>query len=294
MKLNKCLLGMTFATFFAFTTTMPVHAALSPTSIISYPTSSLITDAVFSLVPNIGKKRDDTMMQLLCQIAREEITREAANKILLEKGFDIELIPETGHNVSLWINNDKAGQKAACAAYIASSLYLPQDNKEFLTKPDDPKSTEINKDKFAEVMRIRFSIAEANAEIFSLIANNMDKNTSIEAYHAQIEKMFTDLAPLYLDRIKGLYGAKTGAMTLIDIKGDDYLVIDGEGKRLSYKEGQLDFIVHGVNWLGGGKILGKDAFVDVYYFSQENAAPAEPIKEEPAQSPDERVKKSKK
>ncbi|SES72844.1 hypothetical protein [Thorsellia anophelis] len=258
------------------TNVFSVNAALTPTSTISYPTYTLITDSIFSLVPNVGKKRDDSMMQLLCQIARDEITKESANKILTDKGFDIELIPETGHNVSLWINNDKAGQKAACAAYIATSLYLPQDNKEFLVKPDDPKSTDINKEKFAEVMRVRFSIADANAEIFSLIANNLDKNLTIEEYQAQISKMFTDLAPLFLDRIKTLYSAKAGAMTLVEINGDDYLVIDGEGRKLTFKQGQVDYSVHGVNWLGNGKILGKESFVDVYYFSQDNA-PSEPI-----------------
>lgn len=286
MKLKTRLIGSALAAAFSLSFATSVGAALTPTSTISYPTSTLITDSVFSLVPTIGKKRDDSMMQLLCQIAREEITKEAANKILVEKGFDIEVIPETGHNVSLWINSDKAGQKAACAAYIATSLYLPQDNKEFLTKPEDPKSTEINKDKFAEVMRVRFSIAEANAEIFSLIANNLDKNVTIEEYQAQIEKMFTDLAPLFLDRIKTLYSAKAGTMTLVDIDGTDYSVIDGEGRKLNYKQGQVDYTVHGVDWLGKGKILGKESFVDVYYFSQENApvevAPAEVVEEKPA------------
>lgn len=269
------------------------NAALTPISTISYPTYNLITDSLFSLVPSVGKKRDDSMMQLLCQIARDEISRESANKILSDKGYELDVIPETGHTVSLWINNDKAGQKAACAAYIATSLYLPQNNKEFLAKPDDPKSVEIDKDKFAEVMRVRFAVADANAEVFGLIMNNLDPNRSIDDYQAQIEKMFTDLAPLYLDRIRALYTVKEGTMTLLDIKGDDYSVIDNEGRHLSYKDGVLDYTVRGVNWLGNGKILGKESFVDVHYFSQENApAAAEPATtKEPQEKPKRSVKK---
>jgi hypothetical protein len=258
--------------------------AASRDYVVSYPTSSLISETLLEMTPSVNNGRNDLMMKLVCDLARNEKSQAEVNTYLQQNGVDVSQIPVSGNALSLLVNGETQKQKAACASYIATSVILPGDNKDLykevnVTNKDKTISVkqEIAQDKLNQVMRTRISIAEANAEFYSLMANElaMKGNMSYGAYKNQIFDMFAELAPFYLDRVKQLYGSKTGDITLLSLSNSDYRVMDNKGYVMSFSQGAVDLEIKGVTWFGNGKLLGKEYYLDVPYFSQ-LAASTEP------------------
>lgn len=258
--------------------------AASRDYVVSYPTSSLISETLLEMTPSVNNERNDLMMKLVCDLARNEKSQAEVDAYLQRNGVDVSQIPESGNALSLLVNGETQKQKAACASYIATSVILPGDNKGLFIEVNVANrdktisaKQEVDQDKLNQVMRTRMSIAEANAEFYSLMANALATkgNMSYGSYKNQIFDMFSELAPFYLDRVKQLYAGKTGDITLISLSNGDYRVMDNKGYVMSFSQGAFELDVKGVTWFGNGKMLGKDYYLDVPYFSQSSAS-AEP------------------
>jgi hypothetical protein len=250
--------------------------AASRDYVVSYPTSSLISETLLEMTPSVNNGRNDLMMKLVCDLARNEKSQAEVNTYLQRNGVDVSQIPVSGNALSLLVNGETQKQKAACASYIATSVLLPGDNKDLykevnVANKDKTISVkqEVDQDKLNQVMRTRMSIAEANAEFYSLMANElaMKGNMSYGEYKNQIFDMFAELAPFYLDRVKQLYGGKVGDTTLLSLSNSDYRVMDDKGYVMSFSQGAVDLEIKGVTWFGNGKLLGKEYHVNVPYFS---------------------------
>jgi hypothetical protein len=258
--------------------------AASRDYVVSYPTSSLISETLLEMTPSVNNERNDLMMKLVCDLARNEKSQAEVDTYLQRNGVDVSQIPASGNALSLLVNGETQKQKAACASYIATSVILPGDNKDLyqgvnVANKDKTLSVkqEVDQDKLNQVMRTRMAIAEANAEFYSLMSNALaDKgNMSYAAYKNQIFDMFTELAPFYLDRVKQLYGGKKGDITVLSLSNSDYRVMDDKGYVMSFSQGSFELDVKGITWFGNGKLLGKDYYLDVPYFSRA-ATNAEP------------------
>lgn len=258
--------------------------AASRDYVVSYPTSSLISETLLEMTPSVNNARNDLMMKLVCDLARNEKSQAEVNVYLQQNGVDVSQIPVSGNALSLLVNGETQKRKAACASYIATSVILPGENKDLfsdvnVTNKDKTVSVkqDVDQTKLNQIMRTRMSIAEANAEFYSLIANELAAkgNMSYGAYKNQIFDMFAELAPFYLDRVKQLYGTKTGDITLLSLSKSDYRVMDDKGYVMSFTQGAVELDIKGVTWFGNGKLLGKEYYVNVPYFSQP-ATSAEP------------------
>ncbi|MFV8849451.1 hypothetical protein [Serratia fonticola] len=264
--------------------------AASRDYVVSYPTSSLISETLLEMTPSVNNARNDLMMKLVCDLARNEKSQAEVSVYLQQNGVDVSQIPESGNALSLLVNGETQKRKAACASYIATSVILPEDNKGFykrvnVANKDKTLSVkqEVDQDQLNQVMRTRMAIAEANAEFYSLMANALaDKgNMSYTAYKNQIFDMFAELAPFYLDRVKQLYGGKKGDITVLSLSNSDYRVMDNKGYVMSFSQGSFELDVKGITWFGNGKLLGKDYYLDVPCFShaETNTEPkAKPLK----------------
>ncbi|WP_413498771.1 hypothetical protein [Buttiauxella gaviniae] len=235
---------------------------------ISVPVYNLITETLIDITPRIKGERNEFMMQLVCDLARDSKSQEAVNAILTENNLNPESIPAKGSSLSLLVNNDKPQQQAACASFIATSLFFPVDNSVlFETKKDEKGKdvTTLDSAGFAREMKVRMSIAQATAQFYAVIANNLkkEKNMTWVDYQKDVASITADYAPEYLRSIKRIFAANQATYIPRDITVGGYDVQDSNGRRLIQNSMESLLVSRGVDWLGNGKIMGKEYFVDI-------------------------------
>ncbi|MBC3252465.1 hypothetical protein H8I91_19570 [Serratia fonticola] len=240
------------------------------TNVVSYPLYTLISDTLVKMVPVVNDRRNAFMMQLICDLARDDKTQKNVNQILAGKGIDTGNIPSQGNPLSLLVNGDKTQQQKVCLAYIATTLFYPQSN-DFLfdiSEGKDPTRT-LNKERFAQEVKVRMAIAEATAQFYAVIASNIEikKEMSYASYRKQIDAIAGQYAPLYFQNIKqNFYENKEIVLNKL-LDNVDYTVIDASGRKISFADNSFSYSKGGVNWLGKGEILGKAYFIDIAVFS---------------------------
>ncbi|MFV8846090.1 hypothetical protein [Serratia fonticola] len=190
------------------------------------------------------------------------------NQILKQNNIDAKSIPSQGNPLSLLVNNDKEQQQTACASFVATSIFFPTDNSVFFDKKSDGKSSEpaqLNQEAFAREMKVRMSIAQATAQFYAVIANNLkkDKNMSWVDYQQDVANITESYASEYLNSIKNIYSANQATYTPVAITVDGLDVIDSRGLELVQTPNISVLKSRGVDWLGNGKILGKEYFVEI-------------------------------
>lgn len=235
---------------------------------ISVPAYNLITDTLIAMTPQVKGKRNEFMMQLVCDLARGSRNQQQVNEILKQNNVDIEGIPSQGNAMSLLVNNDRKQQQTACVSFIATSIFFPGDNSVFFNKKQDEKSAEppsLDQAAFAREMKVRMSIAQATAQFYAVIANNLkkDKNLSWADYQQDVANITESYAPEFLKSIKNIFNANEATYTPVAITVNGLDVIDSRGLELVQTPNISVLKSRGVDWLGNGKILGKEYFVDV-------------------------------
>lgn len=244
------------------------------TNVVSYPLYSLIGDTLVKMVPVVNDRRNAFMMQLICDLARDDKTQKNVNEILVGKGVDIGNIPHKDNPMSLLVNGDKLQQKKVCLAYIATTLFYPQDN-DFLFDVSEGKDKEpkriLNLERLEREMKIRMATAEATAQLYAVIAKNIivEKQMSFSSYRKQINEIAMQYAPVYFQSIRLDYDENHGGVKVISLRSVDFTIADTNGRMISFIDGNFNYSKRGVNWLGNGDILGKSYFVDVAVFSME-------------------------
>lgn len=237
---------------------------------ISVPAYSLITDALIAATPTVKGQRNDAVMQLVCDLARGTKSQQQVNDVLKQNNVDVENIPATGNGLSLLVNKNAAMQSTACAAFIATSLFSPVNNSVLFDVVKDEKDKNkdkatLNPEKFAQEMRLRISISQATAQMYAVIASNLSKDNNLTWADQQndVVRIVAAYAPQYLQSVKNIYSSSQGSYTPVSIDAKSYDVLDSSGHELMQNAQGPILTYRGIAWLGNGKILGNEYFVNV-------------------------------
>ncbi|MBT2372200.1 hypothetical protein [Pseudomonas fluorescens] len=228
-----------------------------------------------ALVPMPDGQRNELMMNQVCALARGESTQQQVAQNLLQQGIDLSRVPQQGHPLSLLVDPDMSRRITACAAYIATSVMSVPKTAEFMveatTAPaSGKKKLNVDPQKLNYFLGIQLAVAKADADFFALIATRLEKTPglTLEQYNQQAKTQFTDIAPLYLQRVKELYAQGQNVQyTLVEYSDSDFKFTSNNGYLFEFGYDGLNLSFNRTPWYGAGKLLGKTYLLDVDYFA---------------------------
>lgn len=276
------------------TTTRAEAATSAPSDAsvrLNLPALPIIRNAVFSLVPAFDGKRDPQIMAQICGLARGELTQGQVNAFLGQRSIDPAKLPSTGHPLSLLVNGDKAAQTSACAAYLATSVMLAPDASEYMksvtvtdkapadnakakvkpaTKPESRTVQQLDTAALSQVLPVKLAVARANADIFALIASQLQSRPGLTLgeYRKQAMQLFARLAPVYLERVKAQV-PKGVRFDMVRLDGGAMVFRGSDGSFFEFDGNNLRLTQSDVMWFGEGKLMGQDYVLNVAYFDPE-------------------------
>lgn len=226
---------------------------------------------------------DIAAIQKICLLARGEVTKVVVKESLKRDGIKLESIPQSGSNMSLLINDDNKGRQTLCAAYIANNLNSPLDRTQFMEKKAETISDnnkkkitvykeQVNPTRLSDTLATNMAVARANAEVYALIASLLrdEPGLSPEQYSVKAKKIFSELSPYYLLRVRQLYSPDANGYLLTAInKEGDYAFSSSGGYSFTRTDNTILLSYQGVNWLGRGKLLGSDYVLKAKIFPEE-------------------------
>ncbi|MFZ4832386.1 hypothetical protein [Rouxiella sp. Mn2063] len=243
---------------------------------IALPALPVIQGAVAALMPTVNGQRNDLMMSQVCALARGESTQEQVNQVLQQQGIDLRNIPNQGHPLSLLVNSDPSQRITACAAYIATSVMTLPKTSEFMvmtetniSKTKKANTLDIDPAKLEHFLRLQLTIAKADADIFALIATELEKSPglTLAQYKQNAQKLFIIIAPTYLQRVKELYSSEQDIQfKLLAYSDSEFQFTSNNGYLFSYGYDGLSLSYDRIPWYSAGMLLGKTYLLDVAYF----------------------------
>lgn len=245
-------------------------------NLVEMPVLPIIQESVFRLRPQFDEPNAKQMVGYMCALARGEATLEQISGSLLSIGIDPSKVP-ISRSTLLLLTGDRAGQAAACAAYIAFDAQSPVDLKDVAAttpasdKSDSLPSTQIDDARLAQALRVKLASAHATADVFALIGAELSKNPgkSIAQYQEQANQLFVRLAPVFLERVKQQLPPPDVSYRVDRLEATALAFSSSNGARLNVSPGMgLTMRQNGVLWYGEGKLLGREYSVPVAYFPQ--------------------------
>lgn len=276
MKIYRNLVKTAVGGLICLATTQAFSAPADLTvKAINVSAYNLISDTLIAMTPNIKGKRNNFLMQLVCDLARGDKSQKDISNILKSNKIDYDGIPKQGSPLSILVNDNKEDQSSVCTAYIASSFFTPSDNSVLFDKVKDKAGkevTQLNQDRFNGEMKVKMSIAQATAQLYAVIANNVknDGNLTWDEYQQNVANIVYNYAPQYLQSLKTIYAAEQSSYMPLSITQTGLSVIDSTGKELAINSTGPTLKSRGVEWLGDGKILGKEYFYPVKVIAGES------------------------
>lgn len=259
-------------------------AAASPSAQarwLEVPALPIVQGAVINLVDMQAPHKNPKVMAQLCALAKGDIQQEHANAFIKQQGGDALAIPQQGHLFSLLVNGDRKTQFSACAAYVANSVLSPLNLAELVAphpvsetgdkgKNPVPSPPQIDHAKLLASLPNRLAIAQANAELFALIATELQHRPGLTfgQYRQLSIEMFIQLAPDYLQRVKEHTPASSTEFKILNLDNQNFTFIGSNQTLFSYDYSGLRLQQNGIIWLGDGKLLGKDYFLKVAYLPE--------------------------
>jgi hypothetical protein len=260
--------------------------ASTPLIRVSVPALPIIEDAVMSLSPTFQGKRNQQFMPLICGMARGQVTQEQVNAQLAGMGLDSSRIPRQSQDATaLLVNGDRAGQATACAAYQATDVLQAISPGPFLKNAPAGKAEEKDAGKapgapqfdgqaLSSVLPIKIAQARANADVFALIAQDLQgrPGLSMAQYQERARELFSRLAPTYLARVPAKMPPADTRYQLLAFDAGRLDFTGNTGIHFDYSADQgLTLWQKGVLWYGKGQLLGNDYRVQAAYFQPEVA-----------------------
>lgn len=261
-----------------------------PVKSVSVPAYNIITDTLFNLTPLVAGKRDIFYMKQICDLARGDASQQQVDQRLRQNKMDPQQLASSGIAGMLVTQGGRADRQLACTAYLASSLLLPTSMADYRqqtttftrwlpwrSRDDDktPGGPGFDQARFNTDARIQLALARATAQLYAVVAQNIPTRSSAEwaTRQQQIAEILRHYAPEYLKSIDSFYRAESNTpLTLESATDDGYSVRNANGNRLVKTGENIELFSRGVTWLGGGKIIGRDYFVDIAIIP----APAKP------------------
>lgn len=266
-----------------------------PVTTVSMPAWNIITDTLIKMTPLVNGQRDDSVMALICDLARGDKTQQEIDEILLKKNINLQALAKDTGTLRLLINRDLVEQQTACSAYLISALFMPVDNLSYMQdkKPAEKggaKNTDIaakdgkklknsvdtgekiavekvfNQARFDQDVRTQIAIAQATAQLYALMAGNLDKikGESWRTYQSRIEQMVREYAPNYLNTVKIFYQAENAnTIATQSVTRNGYSVTDGNNHQLIREQNVFMLRSRNVDWLGNGFIMGKQYYIEL-------------------------------
>lgn len=287
----------------------PAAATTATVAVMSIPAYTLITDSLNSLVPKVNGKVNEPVMRLVCDMARGDRVRSDIIRALENSKVNVATVPVQGSPLSVLVHGDTRQQESVCASYLATSLFSAPDNvryrsvnkeqiseEKLLPAPakwkvwEDQKTETVTTErqtivwdttKFAQDVKVQVALAKATAQLYALLATNLGTQPQTAAMvDARVKQSLADLAGDYLNSVQQMYRDTQGqTMTVNLLNETGYAVSDGTGNILRRSGAGLRLTYRGIEWLGNGKILGKDHFVNLS-LRDIPVAVAEPVVEE--------------
>lgn len=281
----------------------------STVAVMSVPAYTLITDSLNSLVPRVNGRVNEQVMGLVCDMARGDRVRADVIQVLENSKVNVAAVPVQGSPLSVLVHGDTRQQQSVCASYLATSLFDAPDNvryrslkkeqvseEKLLPAPAKWKVWETQKTetvtterevpvwdttKFAQDVKVQVALAKATAQLYALLATNLGNQPQTAAMvDARVKQSLADLAGDYLNSVQQMYrDTQAQTMTVTQLNETGYAVSDGTGNVLRRSEAGLRLTYRGIEWLGNGKILGRDYFVNLS-LRDIPVAVAEPVAEE--------------
>lgn len=256
-----------------------------PVKSVNMPVANVISQALTGMTPLIEGKRNPFLMQLVCALARGEMTQEQVNQVLKDNNIMVESLSDNRSALSLLANKDLLAQQMSCSAYLATSLFEPASLKNYLTKkPLDAeqktakegkaiptmKAVTFDAGQFNADMEVRLAIAKATAQMYAVIAANLAESPPLTwgQYQQRVAEIVADYAEEYLKSIAAFYAADSKAPLESEaIQDNDFRIRNALGDMLEQHDGQTVLYSQGVKWLGEGRIFGKIDVVPVTVIS---------------------------
>lgn len=286
-----------------------VATTTSTVAVMSIPAYTLITDSLNSLVPKVNGKVNEPVMRLVCDMARGDRVRADIIRALENSKVNVAAVPVQGSPLSVLVHGDTRQQQSVCASYLATSLFSAPDNARYRsvnkeqiseekllpapakwkvweeqkteTVTTERQTTVWDTTKFAQDVKVQVALAKATAQLYALLATNLGTQPqTAEMVDARVKQSLADLAGDYLNSVQQMYRDTQGqTMTVNLLNETGYAVSDGAGNILRRSDAGLRLTYRGIEWLGNGKILGKDHFVNLS-LRDIPVAVAEPVVEE--------------
>lgn len=291
MKLKPLLAALLIGTSLAgckFPAQQSQAKAPTPLTWLSVPALPIIEDATMSLAPTFQGKRTEQFMPQICGMARGELSQAEVNAQLAKMGIDSTRIPRQSQDATaLLVNGDRAGQATACAAYQATDVLMAvnlgaflkaspaPDEKSAEKAPKQPQQPQLDDNALASVLPIKIAQARVNADIFALIARNLQRTPglSVAEYRERARDLFGRLAPTYLARVPAKMPPATTRYQLVGLDDGHLNFTSNIGTHFDYSiDNGLVLSQNGVTWYGKGQLLGQDYRLQVGYFPPEVAA----------------------
>lgn len=283
-----------FAMAFA-TGTATAEELTAPRNLIALPTAMVITDTVASHYPKVNGKANESLMRMICDLARGDKTQRDIDAILASNNVVPSSLQTEGNPLSLLVNGDKVKQQAACASWLASSLFSPMNNEAYkdIRKVSEPapvraaeetakqsgkegapadlqmiEREEIvwNKEKFTNHAKVQLAVAKATAQFYALIANDVNREAaySLSDLNRAVIHSIDNYAPEYLNAIKETYATLANSSLNVETLGQmGYSFSDKRGHVMMKNDSTMRLVWRGVTWLDQSTIMGKDYFVTI-------------------------------
>lgn len=255
----------------------PVQAASPAITVnaIRVPGWNIIADTLAGMATVVNGKRNDIIMQQTCNLAWGDSTQQEVNAALAKSNIDAEKIPLVGNSLSMLVNGDTLQQQIACTAWMSNSLFATPDSERYLedapATKDKPAKKVFSQTRFAEDTRASIAVARATAQLYAVIAENLQQQPATDwaGWQQRIKTIVAFYAPEYLKSIRTYHAADIGKPLITNsITGHGYDVSLTDGFRLVKNGADVTLLSRNVVWLGGGKILGQDFFFRVAIFAQ--------------------------
>nr|WP_315492288.1 hypothetical protein [uncultured Pseudomonas sp.] len=260
----------------------------TPHTWLRVPALAVIQDAILQMSPRFNEANKAPIMKQLCALARGEVKQEEVNAFLKQQGIDAQTLPREGSPFSLLINGDQPGQATACAAYLATSVLSTVNVGEFMLPVIAPaangqpekSSLQIDNPLLTSALSIKLAIARANADIFALIAVELQHRPglTIPQYREQAGQLFARLAQTYLQRIKEQLPPANTHYTLLQMDESRFMFSSSVGSVFEFGRNGLILSQGGIVWYGKGRLMGQEYPLQVEYFP----AAVEPLLTSPA------------
>lgn len=287
----------------------PAAATTTTVAVMSVPAYTLITDSLNSMVPKVNGKVNEQVMSLVCDMARGDRVRADIIRALENSKVNVAAVPVQGSTLSVLVHGSPRQQQSVCASYLATSLFDTPENVRYRSVKKEQVSEEkllpapakwkvweeqksetvtsereaVNWDttKFAQDVKVQVALAKATAQLYALLATNLGNQPQTAAMvDARVKQSLADLAGDYLNSVQQMYrDTQEQTMTVNLLNETGYAVSDGTGNVLRRSDAGLRLTYRGIEWLGNGKILGKEYFVNLS-LRDIPVAVAEPVVEE--------------